>query len=313
MGIYHMPTEIIEIIVSYLDFIDLLYVRTCSKIFHVFDHRLTLVDKFKNLDVNNGLILAAEIGELSLFNHYLKKGATEIDDSLRKAMKNGHTRVVDKIFLTNNSKKFRKNAFVITCRYGSRDLIIRLEPEKMRSYYWRDAVAALVRRGQSEYLDLILKYYDKLLACYGDEETDSDVEDMGKDYILEKICKGANILIYKTMEAKLKADPHHALIGAIASGKIEMIEEIKYNAPNFGLAKASEKVNIDLMDYFINKGANDYKWALKSAIYKNQLQSSIYLANRITDHDLIQTAIDFALQLGEREQIIDYLNTLIVR
>lgn len=222
MSINLLPTECLQNILGYLCLKDWLSVRTASKLFYVdstnfVNYRYELRDKFRQYlsddksagqiiyyksyptsNLDKGLLLAAEFGDLNIFKLFLDKGATNLYYSVKTAIKYDKINILNYILKLVELKDYhikisiKKTAFYSACRYGNKELINSLMIEGDYNH-WFKSMLSLIKRGDPNYLTLIEDFKKKK-----DSHPNFDVD---MDQYEDMLCKAAilseNISIIK--------------------------------------------------------------------------------------------------------------------
>lgn len=308
-----LPNEIIEIILNYLSLKDWTQAIHSSKIFHVskseyIKHRLNLASQFNNLDINQCLILASKINDVCLVDYYLMRGATSVKKSLLVSIRSNNIGVISRL-INISGRQIKKKIFKDICRWCDREIIEMVQLNDCKSYYWSNGIVGLARKGNPNYIDLIETYFNNMIKCEYEEELDLDAADMTRNWMLEKICRGGSVEIFNFMDDKLGAYLSHGFIGAVKSGSISMIEAVVekgFYDWNLGLATAASKGNLKLVNYFLDRGANNFIWAFKRAVEKGQYEITILFGNKIFDLRVVKDALNVA-NAYKYYNIVEYL------
>ena len=283
-----------------------------------------LIEQFISLGANSwnqALKKASHSGNMEVVELIISKGANNFNDALKYACSSGNKEVVELIFSkgVNNPN----NAFFEACKNGNKETIEYLISKGADD--WDSALSGACYFGEIEMIEMIISKgaddWDKALvaACtsgnievakkmikYGANNLDDCLFQASKSGKIEMVellinsgansfnsilcgaCKIANKEMIEYAISKGAHDFRSAMRYCLESRDFEVIGMIEKNfLPNwnFLIVNSVYLGNIDVVEYIISKGVNQFDEALKASLYCGNLDIFELLFPKVEEYE----------------------------
>lgn len=257
--------------------------------------------------------LSASQGNIELVTYSLAKGATCSEDAVYKAVKAGHTEIVE-LLLTIGNINLNNPTFLFRLLCGA----LRTDNRLLISFFLEKLIPA---RGETCQLYLHLDLAMSKAARGGHQDLVNLFMSLGAsnvDHGLYKAARGDHVALVNFFMDRGATETKKSLIAAAIRVRVKAVEALLARC-NFspldldtGMAASAAGGSQYLVDLFANMGATDWNWSLDNGAMSGRCPLELIKILVQRGAKTVRYALSWAKN-HMNEEIVDYLKSEVFR